>query len=157
MKGLRFIAMLLTMVVCSVHVWSYRITDNYTIESKFKINALGAGIAFRASAISGSNDLLGTTEPLTTSGSEYVLAKPEGEPVGFYLVEAGKKIPAGKAYLTSASGVKGFIFNGSGATGIDAVNAAQGKENGYIYNVSGQRLQKTVKGINIVAGKKILK
>lgn len=113
--------------------------------------------ATSASAISGSNDLLGTTEPLTTSGSEYVLAKPEGEPVGFYLVEAGKKIPAGKAYLTSASGVKGFIFNGSGATGIDAVNAAQGKENGYIYNVSGQRLQKTVKGINIVDGKKILK
>ena len=39
-------AMLLTMMVCSAHVWSYRITDNYTIETKFKINALGAGIAF---------------------------------------------------------------------------------------------------------------
>ena len=55
MKGLRFIAMLLTMMVCSAHVWSYRITDNYTIESKFKINAIGAGIAFRAYAGFDSN------------------------------------------------------------------------------------------------------
>ena len=53
--------------------------------------------------------------------------------------------------------MKGFVFNGNGATGIDAVNAAQGSENGYIYNVAGQRLQKTAKGINIVDGKKILK
>lgn len=113
--------------------------------------------ATSAPAISGSNDLLGTTESITSSGSEYVLAKPEGEPVGFYLVEAGEEIPAGKAYLTSPSGVKGFVFNGTGATGIDAVNAAPGSENGYIYNVAGQRLQKTAKGINIVDGKKILK
>lgn len=46
MKGLRFMAMLLAMMVSSIQAWSYRITDNYTIETKFKINALGAGIAF---------------------------------------------------------------------------------------------------------------
>lgn len=40
--------MLLALILCSIQAWSYRITDNYTIESKFKINALGAGIAFRA-------------------------------------------------------------------------------------------------------------
>ena len=40
--------MLLAFMVCGIQAWSYRITDNYTIESKFKINALGAGIAFRA-------------------------------------------------------------------------------------------------------------
>jgi hypothetical protein len=40
--------MLLVVLVSSIQAWSYRITDNYTIESKFKINALGAGIAFRA-------------------------------------------------------------------------------------------------------------
>ena len=48
MKRLRFVAMLLVFMVCGIQAWSYRITDNYTIESKFKINALGAGIAFRA-------------------------------------------------------------------------------------------------------------
>ena len=40
--------MLLALILCSMEAWSYRITDNYTIESKFKINAIGAGIAFRA-------------------------------------------------------------------------------------------------------------
>lgn len=40
--------MLLAVMACGIQAWSYRITDNYTIESKFKINALGAGIAFRA-------------------------------------------------------------------------------------------------------------
>jgi len=40
--------MLLAIMACSIQAWSYRITDNYTIESKFKINAISAGIAFRA-------------------------------------------------------------------------------------------------------------
>ena len=40
--------MLLALILYSMEAWSYRITDNYTIESKFKINAIGAGIAFRA-------------------------------------------------------------------------------------------------------------
>ena len=48
MKRMRIAAMLLAFMVCGIQSWSYRITDNYTIESKFKINALGAGIAFRA-------------------------------------------------------------------------------------------------------------
>ena len=48
MKRMRIAAMLLAFMVCGIQAWSYRITDNYTIESKFKINALGAGIAFRA-------------------------------------------------------------------------------------------------------------
>ena len=40
--------MLLALMVCGIQAWSYRITDNYTIEVKFKINAIAAGIAFRA-------------------------------------------------------------------------------------------------------------
>ena len=40
--------MLLAVMVSSIQVWGYRITDNYTIEAKFKINAIAAGIAFRA-------------------------------------------------------------------------------------------------------------
>ena len=55
MKRMRIAAMLLAFMVCGIQAWSYRITDNYTIESKFKINALGAGIAFRAYEGFGSN------------------------------------------------------------------------------------------------------
>ena len=38
--------MLFAIVACGIQAWSYRITDNYTIEAKFKINAIGAGIIF---------------------------------------------------------------------------------------------------------------
>ena len=44
----RLLVMLLAIMACGIRAWSYRFTDNYTIESKFKINAIGAGIAFRA-------------------------------------------------------------------------------------------------------------
>ena len=40
--------LMMLVIVASVQAWGYRITDNYTIEVKFKINAVGAGIAFRA-------------------------------------------------------------------------------------------------------------
>ena len=55
MRGKKIAMLLLALIVCSMNAWSYRITDNYTIESKFKINALGAGIAFRAYEGFGSN------------------------------------------------------------------------------------------------------
>ncbi|MBP5393117.1 MAG: hypothetical protein J6Y59_04790, partial [Bacteroidaceae bacterium] len=106
-----------------------------------------------APAIEGTNDLLGTAEPLETTGVEYVLAKPEGEEVGFYITQG--TIPAGKAYLVSSSGVKGFVFSEDGATGI--VNLEQNLDkNEPIYNLAGQRLQQMQKGINIVNGKKVL-
>ena len=46
MKTKRLLVMLLAIMACSIQAWSYRFTDNYTIESKFKINAIGAGIIF---------------------------------------------------------------------------------------------------------------
>ena len=46
MRGKKITLLLLALIVCSMNAWSYRITDNYTIEVKFKINAIGAGIAF---------------------------------------------------------------------------------------------------------------
>ena len=104
------------------------------------------------------NDLKGTLEDIDAAG-KYVLAQPEGEPVGFYLAETGT-IKAGKAYLESASGVKAFYFNGDSATGIENVNSALDANHnfdGAIYNLSGQRISKMQKGINIINGKKILK
>ena len=104
------------------------------------------------------NDLKGTLEDIDAAG-KYVLAQPEGEPVGFYLAETGT-IKAGKAYLESASGVKAFYFNGDSATGIENVNSALDANrnfDGAIYNLAGQRISKMQKGINIINGKKILK
>ena len=100
------------------------------------------------------SDLLGTKEPLSTDGSQYVLAQKDGV-VGFYKAEG--TIPAGKAYLdiVGGSGVKAFFLTEGGATGID--NVGNVVENGLIYNLAGQRLNKVQKGINIINGKKVLK
>jgi hypothetical protein len=103
-----------------------------------------------------NNVLKGTLEPIEAAG-KYILAKPEGEVIGFYLAETGT-IAAGKAYLEydGSSDIKGFRFNFDDATGIANVEKNV-EENGLIYNVAGQRLNKMQKGINIVNGKKILK
>ncbi len=100
-----------------------------------------------------ANDLMGAAEDVEAAGN-YILAKPEGEPVGFYRASAGT-IKAGKAYLgVAAPGVKAFLFDEDGATGI--ANVEKTVENGAIYNIAGQRLNKMQKGINIVNGKKVL-
>ena len=99
-----------------------------------------------------ANDLKGAAESIEAAG-KYILAKPEGEPAGFYKATTGT-IKAGKAYLEVASDVKAFIFGADDATGINAVEKAS--ENGPIYNIAGQRLNKMQKGINIVNGKKVL-
>ena len=100
-----------------------------------------------------ANDLIGTAENIAATG-QYVLAQPEGEELAFYRATTGT-IRAGKAYLEDASGIKAFFFGDDDATGINGVEMAT--ENGAIYNVAGQRLNKMQKGINIVAGKKVLK
>jgi len=107
-----------------------------------------------------NNALKGTLEPIEAAG-KYILAKPTGEEVGFYLADTGN-IAAGKAYLEVPAGsdVKAFyfLFPGDDATGINEVNGQWSMVNGQsIYNVAGQLLNKMQKGINIVNGKKILK
>ena len=102
------------------------------------------------------NVLKGAAENVEAAG-KYVLAKPEGKQVGFYLANGGT-IKAGKAYLESESGVKAFYFPEDDATGIEMVNGQSSMFNGgAIYNIAGQRINKMHKGINIVNGKKVLK
>ena len=79
----------------------------------------------------------------------------------FVKVNAGT-VPAGKALLPASalgSNVKAFTFVfEDDATGISLMEDGRSQmEDGVIYNVAGQRLQKMQKGINIVNGKKILK
>ena len=102
-----------------------------------------------------ANELKGTAAATEADGTMYILAKPEGEAVGFY--KATGTIPAGKAYYTSASGVKAFYFAGEDATGIEMVNGQSSMANAPIYNLAGQRINKMQKGINIVNGKKVLR
>ena len=135
-----------------------------TIPTKTAVVLKGApktyvyNIVAEASPIT-DNVLKGTLEPIEATG-KYVLAKPAGEEVGFYLANSGD-IAAGKAYLEINSEIKGFVFKfDDDATGIDDIsdynNAKNLNESKAIYNLAGQRLNKMQKGINIVNGKKIM-
>ena len=106
-------------------------------------------------AITG-NDLVAATAAVTADGTQYILAKPAGQEVGFYQAEVNSTIAAGKAYLkiTGEAPVKGFTFifddDADGIEGIEGFDASES-----IYNPAGQRIQKMQKGINIVGGKKV--
>ncbi len=68
----------------------------------------------------------------------------------------------GLAYLAVPAGTSGaaptkFVFGGDDASGIVDVQAAKADRNDVIYNLSGQRVQKAVRGaIYIVNGKKVI-
>lgn len=103
------------------------------------------------------NELKASETDVVADGTQYILAKPANEPVGFY--QATGTIPAGKAYLqiTGTAPVKGFTFIfDDDATGISEFSENT-EHSEAIYNLAGQRIQKMQKGINIVNGKKILR
>ena len=91
----------------------------------------------------------------------YALGKKNNE-IGFYKFQDGSTtsitLGANRAYLDTtapANPVKGFTFDFSGADGIDEI--VNGKSvNGKWFNLSGQRLSKPQKGINIIDGQKVI-
>ena len=101
-----------------------------------------------------NNELVAATAEVAADGTQYVLAQPEGEKVGFYQATTGN-IAAGKGYIESTAGIKAFYFEKENATAISS--AAAEAENAVIYNIAGQRIQKMQKGINVVNGMKVLK
>ena len=93
------------------------------------------------------------------NSTNYILNKPSGKNVGFFLA-AGKKVGANKAYLNVPAGasVKSFaeVFGGE-TDGVEAIENGQWTiDNAVIYNLAGQRLQKLQRGVNIVGGKKVV-
>ncbi|MBR4130412.1 MAG: hypothetical protein IKU02_05725 [Bacteroidaceae bacterium] len=101
-----------------------------------------------------TNELVASTEDVTADGTQYVLAKVD-DVVGFYKVNTGSTIAAGKGYMVFETAVKPFYaFGEDDATAISRIAA---DENAIIYNLAGQRVSKAVKGINIINGKKVLK
>ena len=86
----------------------------------------------------------------------YVLQKNDDK-VGFYVVADGKQptVGANRAYLTVPSSVKAdaFFFDDT-ATAIQSVFS--GVAAGEIYDLSGRKLNKLQKGVNIVNGKKVM-
>ena len=101
------------------------------------------------------NDLIAAKEEVTADGSQFILAE-MGKTVGFAKATPDTKIAAGKGYLVIKASVKEFYPFGEEETGIEIVNVNDNVNEGAIYNLSGQRLNKAQKGIYIVNGKKVL-
>ena len=91
-------------------------------------------------------------ETLKPSGYQYyTLGQYQNDLV--FVEIPGTKLFAHKAYLKTTSSPYAFYFDN--ATGIEGVQDVQGVQEP-IYNLSGQRLNKMQKGINIIGGKKVL-
>lgn len=118
-------------------------------------NRVAYGVADPAEAVEGL--LTGVYADTEAPVGSYVLQNIDGV-VGFYQVAAGQQptVKANHAYLTAASEAKVFVFTTDDATAIQGIQA-EAEQGAAIYNLAGQRVQKAVKGINIINGKKILK
>ena len=89
----------------------------------------------------------------------YILAYKKGESDAKFWNITGLTIPADRSYLPEGTPTRGLenIFGGLGddITGINGVSI--NGENGAVYDLQGRRVNKAVKGVYIINGKKVVK
>ena len=101
-----------------------------------------------------NNIFKAATSDVTAGDNTYALVKGQQS---FAKVEAGVVIPAGKAYLETTAASKLAISFGSETTGISKVVTEQpASKNSAMYNLAGQRVSNSYKGIVIRNGKKFI-
>lgn len=88
----------------------------------------------------------------------YVFGKSGGKEQFFKVRAAGMTVPANNAYLAipeaQAKGIDEIGLNGD-ATGISTIENAD-MQNGEVYNLQGQKVNRAQKGVYIVNGKKVI-
>ena len=134
-------------------------TTNPTFSTGFSVSS-----GYAEAIIESSNLLKGTLTSMSLDLSDatnyYSLGRKDGV-IGFYKFDNGTTtitLGANKAYLdtpTPINSVKGFTFSFDDANSIVSP-LGETEEGASIYNLSGQRLSKPQKGINIINGKKVL-
>ena len=104
------------------------------------------------------NLLVGVLEDTKVPAGSFVLLKTDEYGVGFYKTTAESfTVGANTAYIpaiTSARTFIGFDFDNT-TTAIEGV-ASEKANSGEIYNLQGQRVTKTTKGLYVVNGKKVM-
>ena len=127
-----------------------------------EVTSATAFINDEATAVTTGNQLVGTFVDITTNrvdgSGEYILGQVDGY-VGFYQRADGKKIGANKAYLSlgadlGSGAVKGIRWDFT--NDINSLNSKSAASQRSIFNLAGQRMSKTAKGVNIVDGKKVV-
>ena len=94
------------------------------------------------------------------SGYTYYVLSKKGDNFGFFKLASSNMLGAHKAYLKVAPSNNAPAFYGfddsDSEDGIENVNVNDNVNDNAIYNLSGQKLSKPQKGINIINGKKVL-
>ena len=102
------------------------------------------------------NKLIGVTSDAYLEEGDYVLAY-RSDVRGFFPVEDGLKIPAGKAYLhIGGSDARSFLPLNNETTGIGALLMNNEKVKKEIFSLSGQRVSQPKKGLYIIGGRKVV-
>lgn len=108
------------------------------------------------------NQMVGVTEdtPLTSADNAYMLTRKKDDgSIAFRLLATDYTLGANKAYLKLENNARNLISVvwDDNATGIYDLSEKEEVENGAIYNLAGQKLTRTQKGINIINGKLVIK
>ena len=97
--------------------------------------------------------LTGTVGAIAPVAGSYVFSI-VGSDLGFYSF-GGDELKGFKAYYVSASPVQGFKLDFGSATAIKQAETTKAGQ--AIYDLSGRQVEKAVKGVYIVGGKKVIK
>lgn len=108
------------------------------------------------------NDLKGTNDEMTDLSQVYVFGRDKvTRHVGFYTAAGAAALPANRAYLDKpaqeAVNAVAMNFGNGMVTNINTAISAQSADNAPIYDLSGRRVQHTVKGgLYIKGGRKFM-
>lgn len=108
------------------------------------------------------NDLKGTNDEMTDLSQVYVFGRDKvTRHVGFYAAAGDAPLPANRAYLDKpaqeAVNAVAMNFGNGMVTNINTAISAQSADNAPIYDLSGRRVQRTVKGsLYIKGGRKFM-
>lgn len=95
------------------------------------------------------SDLTGNvaTANVDAASAAYILGKTDAEGVGFFkLNSTDRAIKGGRAYYVAPNGgAAAYLFNGN-VTGLEAIKTALNDANAPIYDLSGRKVAKAVKG-----------
>ena len=101
--------------------------------------------------VAGTNvDFVGVYAPATVEAGDYFVGNG-----AIYKSAGSTSIKAFRAYIDAKEGVEAKMFIDGLETSINAINGVEA-EQGAIFNLAGQRVQKAQKGIYVINGKKVL-
>lgn len=130
------------------------------LKAAMGVNEVTVKVVNTADAI--DNDLKGTNAEMTDLSQVYVFGRDKDtRHVGFYTAVGDAPLPANRAYLDKpaqeAVNAVAMNFGNGTVTNVNTAISAQSTDNAPIYDLSGRRVQRTVKGsLYIKGGRKFM-